>query len=157
MAALADTNVLVYRHDPRYPEKQAQARALLRSGIEDGSIRLAHQTVAEFVVAVSRPLPDLGPLLAPADARREAEDLLRQYPVIYPDAHLVRVALQGMAAYELSWWDAHTWAYAEVHGIETLYSEDYQHGRWYGGVRVVNPFHSASVARTRRRPPPAAP
>jgi predicted nucleic acid-binding protein len=92
------------------------------------------------MVAVSRPLPDVGRLLEPADARRETEELLRQYPVLYPDAPVVRTALQGMAAYELSWWDAHMWAYAEHHGIETLYSEDYQHGRWYGGVRVVNPF-----------------
>jgi len=96
--------------------------------------------VVELVSAVSRPLPDLGPLLAPVDARREAEELLRIFPVLYPDAHLVRVALQGMAAHELSWWDAHMWAYAETRGLETLYSEDFQHGRWYGGVRVVNPF-----------------
>lgn len=140
MAALIDTNVLVYRHDPRDPEKQGRAEELLRAGIEDGSARVAHQAVAEFVAAVSRPLPELGPLLAPADARREAEELLRIFPVLYPDAHHVRVALQGMAAYELAWWDAHMWAYAETHGLATLYSEDFQHGRWYGGVRVLNPF-----------------
>jgi predicted nucleic acid-binding protein len=140
VTALVDTNVLVYRHDPRYPEKRARAQALLRSGIEDGSLRIPHQAIAEFMAVVSRSLPEFGRLLAPADALRETEELLRQYPVLYPDAHLVRVALQGMAAYELSWWDAHMWAYAEVHGLETLYSEDYQHGRWYGGVRVVHPF-----------------
>lgn len=140
MAALVDTNVLVYRHDPRDPEKRTRAVGLLRQGIEDESVRIAHQAVVEFMAAVSRPLPDLGPLLAPADARRETEELLRVFPVLYPDAHLVRVALQGMAAYDLSWWDAHMWAYAEVHGLETLYSEDFQHGRWYGGVRVLNPF-----------------
>ncbi|MCG6988632.1 MAG: PIN domain-containing protein [Gemmatimonadetes bacterium] len=140
MAALVDTNVLVYRHDPRYPVKRARAEALLRKGIEDQSARIAHQAVVEFMAAVSRPLPDLGPLLTPLDARRETEELLRLFPVLYPDAHLVRVALQGMAAYELSWWDAHMWAYAEVHGLDTLYSEDFQDGRWYGSVRVVNPF-----------------
>ncbi|HSW30288.1 MAG TPA: PIN domain-containing protein [Longimicrobiales bacterium] len=140
MTALVDTNVLVYRHDPRDPGKQARARALLRQGIEDGSLRVPHQAIVEFVAAVSRPLPGLGPLLSPADARREAEEMLRTFMVLYPDAHLVRVALQGMAAYELSWWDAHMWAYAEVHGLDTLFSEDYQHGRWYGGVQVVNPF-----------------
>ena len=144
MAALGDANVLVYAQDPRDPVKRARAKTLLRAGIEDGSVRIAHQAILEFVAAVSRPLPDLGkPLLAPADARREAEELLRLYPVLFPDAHLVRVALQGMAAYELSWWDAHMWAYAEVHGLDTLWSEDYQDGRWYGGVRVVNPFREA--------------
>ena len=140
MAALIDTNVLVYRHDPRYPAKQARAHDLLRSGIADGSAHIAHQGVVEFMSAVTRPIPDLGLLLEPADARREAEELLRIFPVLYPDAHLVRVALQGMAAYQLSWFDAHMWAYAEVHALDTLYSEDFQHGRWYGGVRVVNPF-----------------
>ena len=140
MAALVDTNVLVYRHDPRDGEKRARAVSLLRAGIEDGALLIAHQAVAEFFAAVSRPLPEIGHLLDAADARRETEDLLRQYPVLYPDAHLVRTALQGMAAYELSWWDAHMWAYAEVNDLDTLYSEDYQHGRWYGGVRVLNPF-----------------
>lgn len=140
MAALVDTSVLVYRYDPRDPGMQARARAPLRHGIEDGSLRVAHQAIVGFVAAVSRPLSELGPLLAPADARREAEEMLRTFTVLYPDTHVVRVALQGMAAYELSWWDAHMWAYAEVHGLDTLCSEDYQHGRWYGGVRVVSPF-----------------
>jgi predicted nucleic acid-binding protein len=140
VAALVDTNILVYRYDPRYPEKRARALSLLRSGIEDGSLWISHQAVSEFMAAVSRPLPELGRLLQPGDARRETEDLLRQFPVLYPDATLVRTALRGCAAYELSWWDAHMWAYAEIHGLRTLYSEDYQHGRWYGAVRVLNPF-----------------
>ena len=141
MAALVDTNVLVYRFDPRDPRKQARAREVLRAGIEDGSLRVPHQAVVEFMAAVSRPLPELGgPLLEPAEARRETEELLRIFPVLYPDDHLVRVALQGMAAYQLSWWDAHLWAYAETHGLDMLYSEDFQDGRWYGGVKVVNPF-----------------
>lgn len=45
-----------------------------------------------------------------------------------------------MAAYRLSWFDAHMWACAEVHGLAILYSEDFQHEQWYGTVRVVNPF-----------------
>lgn len=140
MAALVDTNVLVYRHDPRDPRRQARAEAFLRAGIEEGSLRIAHQAVVEFMAAVSRPMGELRRLLEPQDALRETEELLRTYDVIYPDDHVLRTALQGMAAYGLSWWDAHMWAYAEAHGLETLFSEDFQQGRWYGGVRVVNPF-----------------
>lgn len=143
MAALVDTHVLVSRFDPRDGAKRRAADVLLRQGIEDGSLRLAHQAVVEFMAAVSRPVLAGRPLLEPADARRETEDLLRLYPVLYPDARVVRTALQGMAAYELPWWDAQMWAYAEVHGLATLYSEDFQHGRWYGGVRVLNPFTAA--------------
>jgi predicted nucleic acid-binding protein len=145
--ALVDTNVLVYRHDPRYPVKQRKAVELLRRGLDEGSLRIAHQVVIEFVAAVSRPIPGAGPLLAPADARREAEELLAEFPVLYPNEQVIRMALRGAAAYDLSWFDAHLWAYAEYYGLEELLSEDFQHERLYGTVRAVNPF---LVAKERR-------
>ena len=141
MAALVDTNVLVYRFDPRFPEKQQAAADVLRVGIADGSLYLAHQAIVEFLPAVSRSIDDDGtPLLEPADARREAEELLSQFEVLFPDADLVRIALRGMAAYELSWSDAHMWAYAERFGLSELLSEGFQTGRLYGTVQVVSPF-----------------
>ncbi len=103
-------------------------------------MRLAHQVLLEFVAVVSRALPKGLPLLAPAEARREVEELLVEFPVLYPNDGIVRMALRGAAAYDLSWFDAHLWAYAEFYGLTDLYSEDFQHGRLYGTVRVVNPF-----------------
>jgi predicted nucleic acid-binding protein len=112
----------------------------LRSGIADGSLFLPHQAVVEFVAAATRPLDGAGPLLDPTDARREAEELLSQFDVLFPDQELVRIALRGAAAYQLSWFDAHLWAYAERFGLAELLSEDFQHGRLYGTVEIVNPF-----------------
>jgi hypothetical protein len=40
VAALVDTNVLVYRFDDRFPEKQKIAVEILRRGIIDDSVRL---------------------------------------------------------------------------------------------------------------------
>jgi predicted nucleic acid-binding protein len=60
--------------------------------------------------------------------------------VLYPNENLVRTALRGAAAYELAWFDAHLWAYAEHYGLRELYSEDFPHDRLYGTVRVVSPF-----------------
>jgi predicted nucleic acid-binding protein len=140
MTALIDTNVLVYRFDPRFPEKQSIAAELLRAGIAGDSIRVAHQAVVEFVAAVTRTLGDEPPLLEGVDARREAEELLTQFQVVYPNADVMRTALRGMAAYELSWFDAHMWAHAEVFGLDELVTEDFQAGRLYGSVRIVNPF-----------------
>jgi predicted nucleic acid-binding protein len=140
VAALVDTNVLVYRFDARFPAKQARATELLRRGIRDDTVRLPHQAIIEFVAAVTRPLPRYGPLLSADDARREAEELLSQFHVLYPNEALVRAALRGMAAYQLSWFDSHIWAYAEHYGMAELWSEDFQHERLYGTVRVVNPF-----------------
>ncbi len=143
--ALADTNVLVYRFDSRFPNKQKIATDVLRAGAADGSLRLSHQAVVEFVAALTRPTANGETLLPRADALREAEELLMQFEVIYPDEELLRLALRGAAAYQLSWFDAHMWAYAERFGIEELLSEDFQHGRVYGTVRVTNPFAPAQT------------
>jgi predicted nucleic acid-binding protein len=92
---------------------------------------------------VTRPLEDGRRLLSPDDARREAEELLNQLTVIHPSEAVVRTAIRGAATYQLSWFDAHLWAYAECHGLDTLFSEDFEHDRLYGAVRVVNPFAGA--------------
>ncbi|MGH7898028.1 MAG: PIN domain-containing protein [Candidatus Binatia bacterium] len=145
MARLVDTNVLVYRFDPRFPDKQARATELLRFGIEEGSARIAHQAIVEFVAAVTRALPDGSTLLPPDEARREAEELLDQFDVLYPSEPLVRLAIRGASTYQLGWFDAHMWAYAEHYAIPELVSEDFQHGRLYGTVRIVNPFIDEAV------------
>lgn len=140
MAALVDTNILVYRFDFRFPTKQRLASEFLRRGIVEDSIRVPHQAILEFVAAVTRPLVDSQSLLTPEDARREAEEFLAQFSILYPTEALVRLALRGTAAYQLAWFDAHLWAYAEHYGLSELISEDFQHDRLYGTVRVVNPF-----------------
>lgn len=140
MAALVDTNVLVYRYDSRFPEKQETATLLLRQGIMEDSLRVPHQAVVEFVAAVTRPATDGTILLPREEALWEAEEILAEFDVLYPTELVVRTALRGASLYQLSWFDAHLWAYAEVYGLREILSEDFQHGRLYGSVRVVNPF-----------------
>lgn len=145
MANLVDTNVLVYRFDPRDPVKQRRAKELLYDGLQDDSVVLAHQSIVEFVSAVIRPRRDLGgaPLLPPEEARLEAEQLVADYEVLYPTRDVLITALHGAAMYGLPWFDAHLWAYAEVYGVAEILSEDFTHGRHYGSVRAVNPFLAA--------------
>lgn len=140
MAALVDTNVLVYRFDSRFPEKQRIASKLLRDGMSRQSIRVPHQAIVEFVAAVSRPIPRSRPLLSIEDACREAEDMLQQFDVVYPNETIVRTAIRGLMTYRLSWHDAHLWAHAEYYGLAEILSEDYRNDRVYGTVRIVNPF-----------------
>lgn len=140
MPGLVDTNVLVYRFDPRFPRKQEVATELLRRGLISDELRISHQAIVEFVSAVTRPLEDRQPLLSPDDARREAEEMMTQFLVLYPTPSLVRRAIRGWATYQLGWFDAHMWAYAEEYGLNELISEDFQHDRLYGTVRAINPF-----------------
>ncbi len=138
---LIDTNILVYRYDSRFPDKQQIAMNVLRDGIATGRVHIAHQSIVEFVAATTRGGSE-NRLLDFTSAIREAEELMEQFPIIYPDAVVLRTALRGIIAYGLSWFDAHIWAYAEVHGIAELLSEDFQHGRMYGTVMIKNPFLS---------------
>lgn len=142
MTALVDTNILVYRVDPRFPDKQRVARALLRRGIADDDLRAPHQAIVEFVAATTRRLGRSAPLLSRSEALGEAEDLLNQLEVIYPTEGVLRTAIRGCAAYGLSWFDAHLWAHAEVYGLSPLYSEDFEHDRMIGTVRIVDPFQA---------------
>ena len=140
MAYLIDTNILVYRFDPRFPEKQETASLLLREGLRKDSVRIPHQALLEFMAVVMRIRIEGESLLSADDARRETEELLSQFTVLYPNEVMFRTALRGMAAYKLSWFDAHLWAYAEHYGLAELVSEDFEHGRMYGSVRATNPF-----------------
>jgi predicted nucleic acid-binding protein len=143
VVSLVDTNILVYRFDPRFPEKQRIAREFLRSALVKETLRIPHQALIEFVAVVTRVRWGTQPLLTHADARREAEEFLIQFTVLYPNDVLFRTALRGAATYQLSWVDAHLWAYAEHYGLGEIVSEDFEHGRFYGSVRARNPFLTA--------------
>lgn len=101
MAAVVDTNVLVYRFDSRDRRKQKIATDLLRSGIVDQSLFVAYQAIIEFYAAVTRPIRGFGPLLTAADATRETEELLTQFPILYPSEPMIRAAMLATAAYQL--------------------------------------------------------
>jgi predicted nucleic acid-binding protein len=141
VAQLIDTNILVYRVDPRFPEKQETATNLLEQTVQNNECRIPHQAIIEFYAAATRPLPGLAAgLMTSAQAREEVETLLLISPILYPTENILRLALYGVATFGLSWFDAHLWAYAEHYRCTTLYSEDFQQDRYYGSVKIVNPF-----------------
>ena len=139
MAVLIDTNIFVYRYDARFRRKQELANDVLRSAIDAGDARVPHQVVVEFVAATTRGGTETR-LLSPQEALREADDIMAQFPIIYPNEAVLRTALRGFVAYRMSWFDAHLWAYAEAFGLTEIISEDFDHGRLYGSVLVRNPF-----------------
>jgi len=60
--------------------------------------------------------------------------------VLYPAEAVLRTAIRGCATYQLRWCGAHPWADAEHDGLEKIWSEDCQAGRYDGSVKTVNPF-----------------
>jgi predicted nucleic acid-binding protein len=144
VAALVDTNILVYCFDDRDPKKQAIAVELIERGIDEDSLRIPHQALLEFIAATTRPVR--GHVILPqAEALRAAGELLLTIPVLYPNESILRSAFLGWAGYQLNWFDAHLWAYAEHYGLNEILTEDFQHNRLYGTVRAVNPFINAGL------------
>jgi predicted nucleic acid-binding protein len=143
--ALVDTNVLVYRFDSRFPAKQAIATETLRRGIAEDTVYVPHQAVVEFIAAVTRADKNGESILSPQEAWREADEILYQFEILYPNEEVLRTAIRGAATYQLSWFDAHLWAYAEVFSLPELLSEDFADGRRYGTVRIVNLFRETEA------------
>ena len=117
MAAIVDTNILVYRYDPRDLRKQRIVIELLRRGLDEQSIRIPYQAIVEFYAVVTRRGRNGVPLLDNAVATRETDEILVDFEVLYPTEEIIRAALYAIVAHQLSLWDALIWAYAEVNGL----------------------------------------
>ena len=129
MSAFFDTNILVYAQ--QLDSKGDRARALFAGGG-----KLSVQVLNEFT-AVSR-----------RKQRRDwreideaVADVLTMVDPPLPLALDLHHAARALAQdHQLSLYDALVVAAAIEGGCDTLFSEDMQHGRSIGGLKIVNPF-----------------
>jgi predicted nucleic acid-binding protein len=129
-----DSNVLLYRIDPKDAWKNQVATLWLDTLWKLDLGRVSSQVVHEFYANATRKFH------APADlARRWALDFAEGQPLDFSFELVARVWYWEDAA-QLRYWDALILAAAEQMGCRYLLSEDFQSGREYGSVRVVNPF-----------------
>lgn len=91
-----DTNLLLYIHDPRDPDKQATAAALIQA-LTDGV--LLWQVACEYLSA-SRKLEPFG--YNRAQAWLDIRDLRRVWTTILPSWGILEHAEQLLASYSLS-------------------------------------------------------
>lgn len=131
-----DTNVLVYLFDADSPDKQARAREALRERPERGVVVVSTQVLQEFFVTVTRKLAR--PL--PAAEAEAALHRLMELLVVQVDPDQILAAAVSSRRDRISFWDALILTAAAVAGCEEVLSEDLQHGRSFGRVRIVNPF-----------------
>lgn len=133
--SFVDTNVLVYAHDARAGDKHERARQIVEQLWVDRTGVLSTQVLQELYVSLRKaPKP-----LSPPDARQVLANYLG-WQVVVNDGQSVLGAMDLEARYRVSFWDALILQAASASGVETLYSEDFAHGRVYGTVRVVNPL-----------------
>jgi predicted nucleic acid-binding protein len=139
-----DTNVLAYINDPRDPQKTEAAKALV-AGLEDGA--LVWQVVCEYL-AMSRKLEPFGYSYETAVA--DLEELAETWTVLMPegwDQIAKAVALQR--SHSLSHWDSLLVAVCLRHGVEVIYTEDFDQHQEIEGIRVINPFRAEGAESTK--------
>ena len=129
-----DTNVLLYVHDPRDPDKQTKATVLIRS-LTDGA--LLWQVACEYLAA-SRKLASQG--YGFPQAWQDVQDLRRIWPTLLPSWQVLERANKLMQGYMLSYWDAMIIAACLEGGVSTLYSEDFDAYANVDGLVLKNPF-----------------
>jgi len=140
--SFVDTNVLIYSIDEANPAKQRAARAALRVLWESGSGRLSWQVLNEFYYNATRKIG------APAKAVRNVVQLYSVWQRAEFDFSTVRRAWHWVDQANLGYWDALILASAESSECRWLLSEDFQDGRRYGSIQVVNPFSNAEIFST---------
>jgi predicted nucleic acid-binding protein len=130
-----DTNILVYPFALSDPRNE-RARALIEEIGGRGDAVVSTQVLMEFYTVLTRRLlPRMDAGLALATVTH-----LAQWEVVAADGTLVLSALDRSGRQQLSVRDALILEAALAADCPLLYSEDFQHGRDYGGVKVVNPF-----------------
>jgi len=129
-----DTNVLLYAFDTRDTDKQKRARLWIDWLWQSASAYVSWQVLQEFYYnAVLK-------LGVPADQARLAVSAWSQWRPPEVTLGMFERAWFWMDDAKISFWDALIVAAAERSGCRWLLSEDFQSGRQFGGVKVVNPF-----------------
>jgi len=129
-----DTNVVVYAFDQTVPAKRERSRAIIRGNLD---WVVSWQVVQEFcAVALHRfKVP-----MAMADLRDYLDVVLLPRCRVMPTAEIYRQALGVQTQTGYRFYDSLVVTAALVSGAGVLYSEDLQHGRQIGEVRIENPF-----------------
>jgi len=136
--AFLDTNVLVYLFANEDPERQQVAEHLYLQTAADGSTVISTQVPQEFYSVATG---NMRSVIKPVTALVALQEFAERH-VVQVTPQTVMKAASRSASDQLSIWDALIVEAALAGGCRTLYSEDFQHGRAFGPLRVVDPFRA---------------
>jgi predicted nucleic acid-binding protein len=132
-----DTNLFVYTFDANAPTKAKKAVQLIRRAADTGEGIISYQVVQEFFSVAFRRFPQP---MSVAEAEQYLITVLRPLLAVHSSPGLYFEALRIAEKHRVSWYDSLIVAAAVEGQCEKLYSEDFQHGRKFEGLRIENPF-----------------
>jgi predicted nucleic acid-binding protein len=131
-----DTNIFVYSFEISDPRSRL-AEKLIRRAIDSGNGIISYQIVQEFFNVALR---KFARPLAPFVRQEYFNTALRPLLAVHSSPALFMAALQLNTEHGFSWYDALVVAAAQEADCSILYSEDLQHGRRIGNLRIEDPF-----------------
>lgn len=135
-----DTNILIYAaagRDGTEP-KRKRARELILGAKFGTSVQVLQEFYHNVTRKIARPL---SPVRALAWVER-----LEKLPLVETDRALVRAGIVVSERFRITYWDGAMLAAADRLRAPVMYTEDLNHGQYYGSVRVINPFLPAPAA-----------
>jgi predicted nucleic acid-binding protein len=132
-----DTNLFVYTFDATAPSKTKKAAQLIRRAADTGEGIISYQVVQEFFNVAFRRFAQ--PMSVP-EAEQYLITVLRPLLAVHSSPAIYFEALRVAEKHKISWYDSLIVAAALEGRCDKLYSEDLQHGRKIGGLRIENPF-----------------
>jgi predicted nucleic acid-binding protein len=134
--AFVDSNILVYAHDRGAGARHEVARDLVLELWREGAGVISTQVLQETYVNLRR---KAARPLSIAEARGLLEDYL-EWDLVVVDGATIVEATQLEERYGLAFWDALIVSAANFSGVQTLFTEDLNHGQRYGQVEARDPF-----------------
>ena len=131
-----DTNVLLYAVDPADGGKRELARRWADALWASGAGRISWQVLNEFYANAMRKLR------TPVPGARTTVETLAQWQPVGFGLGLIHRAWYWTDQAGTPYWDSLIVASAEAAGCAYLLSEDFQAGRKFGDITVVNPFRT---------------
>ena len=137
-----DTNVILYTYDTKNHRKRERAEAWLQWLWESASGTLSWQVLQEFY---SNAVRKFG---ANPEKVRSHVKLLAEFNPPDVTVGLLERAWFWTDEAGISFWDSMIVAAAERTKCRWLLSEDFQTGREFGAITVLNPFEKAPESRS---------
>ena len=129
-----DTNILLYAYDRDAPAKRSAVLRLVEQGWNVlGQTAISVQVLQEMQVNLERRGVE----------KSEAARIIRDFapwPIVDNSLAILLTALNEQTRWQLSLWDALILASARASGASEIFTEDFNPGQDYGGIRAINPF-----------------
>jgi predicted nucleic acid-binding protein len=131
-----DTNIFVYAHDLDAGNKNLIAKEVVSELWESRSGVVSTQVLQELYVTLTTKIPS--PLERPI-VRRIVKNYAN-WELVINDPTIIIQASEIEETHKLSFWDALIVSAAYSRNIDTILTEDLNHGQYVEGILIINPF-----------------